>query len=331
VRSTDLTYQLLTFARGGTPIKKFTSLSQLITETTIFTLHGANVEPIVELPQDLWPVEVDSGQLGQVIQNLVLNAMQAMPEGGHLFIRAENMEIAANSQLSLVEGKYLRISIRDEGIGISTENLQKIFDPYFTTKSQGNGLGLAVCYSIINRHDGLICVESEIGKGSTFYIYLPISASYLATTTNIYSATPISNANKAATSMGRVGQPKKILVMDDEPVLRRLLEKILQKQGYAVELAADGKQAVTLYQAALEKSKPFDMAILDLTIPGGLGGKQTIAQLLAIDPAAKAVVCSGYSEDAIMANYQEYGFAGVLVKPYLVQELNTLLKRVLEA
>ncbi|MEI6045887.1 MAG: PAS domain S-box protein [Chloroflexota bacterium] len=319
LRAKTLTMQLLTFARGGAPIKKTAQLIQIIHDSASFVLHGSNIEPVFELESDLWSVEVDTGQMGQVIQNLVLNADQAMPEGGFIHIRGENVELTEGTLLPLVPGKYVMLTVQDRGKGIPPENLEKIFDPYFTTKSQGNGLGLAVCFSIIKKHEGYIQVESEIGKGTTFSIYLPVSKNQLEAEASIVGTRLI---------ISSLSKSIKLLVMDDESVLRELIKRTLQKYGHRIELAKDGQEALKLYQTALEEGEPFDVVLLDLTIPGGMGGKQTMTKLLELDPQVKAIVCSGYSSDQIMSNYREYGFVDVLLKPYRLEELSKVLVRI---
>jgi PAS domain S-box-containing protein len=319
LRAKDLTLQLLTFAKGGEPVKKTARLTQTIQDAASFALHGSNVQGVFELETNLWPVEVDAGQIGQVIQNLVLNATQAMPEGGTITVKAENITLEAGAEPTLEAGQYIRLLIQDEGIGIPAENLAKIFDPYFTTKPAGNGLGLAVCYSIIKKHGGLLTVESEIGHGTTFHIYLPVSENLVKEEIKKTRAKP-----KIVTS----DSPLKLLVMDDEPILQELAKRTLQRLGHQIEIARHGQEAIQLYEAAFNAGQPFDLVLLDLTIPGGMGGKQTIARLLELDPQVKAVVCSGYSSDPIMSNYREHGFVDVLLKPYRMEELRKVLERV---
>jgi CheY-like chemotaxis protein len=309
VRAKDLAQQLLTFARGGEPVKKIIEVACLLWEAAGFALHGSNVRSEFALADDLWPVEADEGQLSQVIQNLVLNAVQAMPEGGTVTISAEN---ATSPQ----EGKrFVKISVADTGAGISEHHLQRIFDPYFTTKQQGSGLGLATCYSIIRKHGGKIRATSTLGNGSTFHISLPASEQE--------SVSEPSSRKAVSHGSGRV------LVMDDEEDIRELTEAILEELGYTVESVKNGTEVVDLYRKRKEEGMPFSAVILDLTIPGGVGGKETIEQLLRIDPDIKAIVSSGYSTDPIMANYRDYGFGAVLVKPYRLQEISKVLQELL--
>jgi CheY-like chemotaxis protein len=242
-----------------------------------------------------------------------------MPNGGYLKITAENLELAEGAIAGLKKGNYVKIAFEDEGVGIPPENLQKIFDPYFTTKADGNGLGLAICYSVIKKHEGHITVESEIGKGTTFNLYLPILKSW---TENKETLT------RPRTILIPDGNKKKILIMDDERLLRDLIKRALHKMGYQAELASDGQEALQLYRTTQEAGYPFDAVLLDLTIPGGLGGRETLMRLLEIDPQVKAVVCSGYSSDPVMSNYQDYGFKAVLLKPYRIEELVKVLERI---
>jgi PAS domain S-box-containing protein len=315
LRAKDLTQQLLTFSKGGAPIKKTASIAELLKDSATFALRGSNVRCEFCLPDDLWPAEVDEGQISQVINNLIINADQAMPEGGVIKVRAENMTVKPEHNLPLKEGKYIKITIEDQGTGISKEHLPKIFDPYFTTKQKGSGLGLATAYSIIKRHDGYISVESELGVGTTFHIYLPASEKELL-------------KKKDEKERLFVGKGK-ILVMDDEEAVREVVGNMLKFLGYKVEFARDGTEAIELYKKAKESEKPFDAVILDLTVPGGMGGREAIQKLLEIDPKVKAIVSSGYSNDPIMSDFKKYGFRGVVAKPYKVKELSEELHKVM--
>ncbi|NWJ98396.1 MAG: response regulator [Chloroflexi bacterium] len=257
------------------------------------------------------------GQISQVVKNLVINAVQAMSESGHLHISGENVHLPPDHALAglLAERNYVRLSVQDNGQGIALQNLTKIFDPYFTTKEQGSGLGLAVCYSVIKKHDGLITVESTVGSGTTFQVYLP--ATYVET-----EETPRSEAETSLKS-----DKGRLLIMDDEPSLRRAMQRLITRLGYQVEVAEDGQKAIEIYQKARAIGQPFDLVLLDLMVPGGMGGKETIAQLRELDPQVKAIVSSGYSNDPVMANYTEYGFLGVLPKPYTLEELRYLINK----
>ncbi len=309
----DLTQQLLTFSKGGAPVRKTTSISGLIRDSASFALRGSNVRCHFYIPADLWFVDVDEGQISQVINNLIINADQAMPEGGIVRVQAENVYVE-EGVLPVNEGQYVKISITDQGIGIPEKYLQKIFDPYFTTKQRGSGLGLSTSYSIIKHHDGYIDVESETGAGTTFHMYLPASER---------------REEKEEKKRGEpvLGQGK-ILLMDDEAFVRDAASEILQYLGYTVEVAEDGKEAIDLYKKALEDT-PFDAIIMDLTIAGGMGGKEAIQTLQEFDPEVKAIVSSGYSTDPVMADYRKYGFRGVVTKPYSIEELSITLHRVL--
>jgi signal transduction histidine kinase/CheY-like chemotaxis protein len=315
LKAQGLAHQLLTFATGGAPVKKATCLADLLRESADLALAGSKARCDFSLPEDLWAAEVDAAQIGQVISNLLINADQAMPEGGIIKVQAENLFLGEESGLPLPPGKYVRLTLADQGIGIVPKYLNKIFDPYFTTKQKGSGLGLATAYSIIKNHSGYIMAESEVGVGTTFYIYLPASG----------AAVPAKEeeAGKPARGHGR------ILVMDDEEMVLKVLWQVLTHLGYEVELARDGDQAVDKYAQAKEAGRPYDAVILDLTVPGGMGGKETLKKLQAIAPRVKALVSSGYSDDPIMAHYAEYGFSAVIAKPYKISELSKILKEVI--
>ncbi|MCK9375648.1 MAG: PAS domain S-box protein [Syntrophobacterales bacterium] len=311
----NLSRQLLTFSKGGAPIKKIVSVKEIVRESASFACRGSRVDYQTRLPDDLWAVEVDPGQISQVFHNLVINAIQAMPSGGMVRIAGENLQVEAGSDLPLDPGRYVKISVQDEGIGISTDHLSKIFDPYFTTKQMGSGLGLATSYSIIKNHRGHISVESKLEKGTTFNVYLPASQRE--------AAQPPRDHGQLIPGEG------KILVMDDESMVREVLGKMLMTLGYEVESAQDGAKAIELYTRAQDTGDPFALVILDLTVPGGMGGKEALARLLKIDPQVKAIVSSGYSNDPVMANFQKYGFSDVIAKPYKISELDKALKKTL--
>ncbi len=315
IRAQDLTRQLLTFSQGGAPIKKTSSIAELLRDSVIFALRGSNVNCEFHFAEDLWPIEIDEGQMNQVINNLVINAVQAMPQGGTLEVRAVNMVVSNAQGLPLKPGKYAKIAISDDGLGIPQQHVDKIFDPYFTTKKKGSGLGLATCYSVIKKHDGHINVKSEVGVGTTFYFYLPASFKFLGAKD--------ADEKPHAQSKGR------ILVMDDEELVRDLARELLQVLGYETALAKDGTETIAVYENTFRSGRPFDAVIMDLTIPGGMGGKETIQRLLRIDPKVKAIVSSGYSNDPVMAEYDVHGFRGVLPKPYNADDLATILSQVL--
>ena len=315
LRAQALSQKLLTFANGGAPIKKIVSIANLLKELAILTLSGSKSRYEGSFPDDLWSVEADTAQLNQVIGNLLINADQAMPEGGIIKITAENISVKAKSNLPISKGKYVKFAIADQGIGIVPQYLDKIFDPYFSTKQKGSGLGLATAYSIIKYHSGHIQVESRMGVGTTFYIYLPAADKRVP-------------ADELETAKPTMGQGK-VLVMDDEEMVREVLDGMLSRLGYEADFSTDGSQAIEKFVKAKETNQPFAAVILDLTIPGGMGGKEAIKELLKIDLQVKAIVSSGYSDDPIMADFQEYGFAGVIAKPYKVAELGKVLNKVL--
>jgi phosphate/phosphite/phosphonate ABC transporter binding protein len=312
-----LTGQLLTFARGGAPIRKVDSMTRIIRDTAGFVLHGSNVRCEFLLPEDLWTVEVDGGQMNQVINNLIINADQAMPDGGIITVQAENVSLSADDTLPLPEGRYVHILIGDQGIGIPEENLSKIFDPYFTTKKKGSGLGLASVYSIIIKHGGYVGVESKPGMETTFHLYLPASGKCLVKET----------ALPEPRKHGKVEE--RILVMDDEHFVRQTAREILEHLGYRVDVCDDGTAALNLYGEARESGTPYALVIMDLTVPGGMGGKAMMKKLLEIDPDARGIVSSGYCNDPIVAHYREYGFSGVVTKPFKVDEISAVIQEIM--
>ncbi len=318
LRAKDLTQQLLTLARGGAPIKTQTSLVEFIKESAGFALTGSKVRCEFLLPADLWPVKIDVGQMNQVLNNLLINAQQAMPTGGHITIQGENLSINAegsNQHSNIQAGDYAKISVRDQGIGISEHDLSRIFDPYFTTKDKGNGLGLATTYAIVRNHGGYITVESELGVGTKFSLYVVASSEAVL-------------ARKDETTTLQTGHGK-VLVMDDEPSIRNLLQSMLSYLGYTVEVTCDGVEAIELYKRAEESDQPFVAAIMDLTIPGGMGGKEAVRKLQEINPRVRAIVSSGYSTDSIMGDFRTFGFNGVITKPYNMVEVSRSLHEVL--
>jgi len=316
LRAKDLTQQLLTFSSGGTPIKITTSIIGILEDSISLALRGSDVRCELSLPDDVWPVEADEGQIGQVISNLVLNADQAMPEGGTLNIGVRNTIIGKRTTLPLARGNYVQITIEDHGVGIPEEHLLRIFDPYFTTKQKGSGLGLSTVHSIIKKHGGHITIESKLGVGTTLQVYLPASMEPIPAVEEVAAEACVAGAGR-------------VLVMDDEEVVRDLLRSELTGIGYEVELASVGAETIKKYANAKETGQPFAAVILDLTVPGGMGGKETIKKLLEIDPDVKAIVSSGYSTDPIMTDFVKYGFKGVVVKPYRTSELEQVLHKVI--
>ncbi len=316
MRAKDLTQQLLTFARGGSPIRKPIQISNLIKESAQIGLRGANVNSEFTLPADLWRVEVDETQIRQTIIQLVINAVQAMPDGGKLEVRAENVELIGGFTSALKPGKYVKISIKDYGMGISPEHLSRIFDPYFGTKKHASGLGLATAHSVIRRHDGQIKVESIVGVGTTFHIHLPASFKV-----DMTAATD--HIQRQFTGHGR------ILVMDDEEDILSVVGAMLEINGYEVKTAKDGVEALEYYKTAKREGKPFAVVIMDLTIPNGMGGREAIRLLKEMDPQAKAIVSSGYSYDPVMSDYRKFGFSGIVPKPYRMEEMGRVLAEVI--
>jgi len=312
----NLTQQLLTFARGGQPVKKTINISEVLKEAVSFVLRGSNVRCRFEIADDLRPVDADSGQIHQAIFNLIINADHAMPEGGTITIKADNVTVGEKDGLPLEEGEYLRISISDTGIGIKKENLSLIFDPYFTTSSTGSGLGLAGVYSIVTRHGGYVTVKSEPGTGTSFYIYLPASSKEIK--------------SRKETREDVVKGSGRILLMDDDEMIRNVARRLIEWIGYEIDTAVDGREAIEKYRAAKKAGTPFDVVILDLTIPGGMGGIKAFAQLKEIDPGVKAIVSSGYSSDSVMSDYAKLGFAGMIPKPYKMEALSRVLAKVTE-
>jgi len=314
-RANDLTKELLTYSKGSEPIIKAVEIDRLIQESISFGLRGSNVKPLFTSEEDVYPVVVDASQINQVIYNIVLNSTQAMPDGGTIRISYQNIEVGADDDLPLKAGQYVKISIADKGIGIKPEHLPKVFDPYFSTWKNKSGLGMAASYSIIKRHNGHIDVESKVGVGTTFHVYLPADKNARL---DIPSGTvPISE------SKGRV------LIMDDEEMVRDITKNILRKFGYTVSCTTNGHDAIDLYRQAFEEGMAYDVVILDLTVPGGLGGKEAVQELLKINSNVRTIVCSGYSNDPIMTEYAKYGFSGVVTKPYKPRDLLETIKKLL--
>ena len=311
MRAQNLSHQLLTFSKGGEPIKKPTRISELLKDSTSFSLTGSNVKCNLFMADKLWPVNIDEGQISQVIQNVVKNADQAMPDGGTITLQAENKTISSKDVLPLKEGKYVWIAIKDQGGGIPKKHIAKIFDPYFSTKQEGSGLGLAASFSIIKKHDGFISAESEPGEGATFHIYLPASGK-------------VPSVKKQAKEK-LLQSGEKILVMDDDLAILKMATQMLDIMGFKTETATNGQDAVALYKKALKDGRPFGAVLLDLTIPGGMGGKETVKQLAHIDPEVKAIVSSGYANDPIMADYKSFGFSNIVSKPYNIEKLGGAL------
>ncbi|MBE9528013.1 MAG: PAS domain S-box protein [Proteobacteria bacterium] len=306
-----LTQHLLTFSKGGEPVKSVVALGPVVRSAALFALRGSNVRFDCSVAEDLWATEVDEGQIVQVINNLIINADQAMPEGGDISVICENIAVSEGSALQLSVGEYVAVTVEDHGCGIDSENRTKVFDPYFTTKKEGSGLGLAATYSIIKKHGGRIDMESTSGVGTTFRLYLKATKAPV-TALSVEDPRPVPGTGR-------------ILVMDDEKGIRGLLTVMLEHLGYEVKTTKDGASAIESYRVALKNGKGYDAVIMDLTIPGGMGGREAIKRLLEIDPDVQAIVSSGYSNDPVMAQYARYGFSGVLAKPYMTGSLSKVL------
>ena len=315
-RAAELTLQLLTFAKGGDPVRTAVHLLEVVREAATFSQRGSGVRTEFNMPDDLWAADVDKAQISQVVQNLVINATQAMPKGGTLRVTAANERVYEGAHPGLTEGDYVRITVADTGAGIAPEHLGKIFDPYFTTKLHGHGLGLATVFSIIRRHQGHIEVNSLVGKGTKFTLWLP------AAKVSISKPAP-PKVFSASASKGRV------LFMDDEEPILRMAEKLMRRMGFEVDSVIDGQAAVDLYRKAKEEDRPFTVVVMDLTIPGGMGGKEAISLLKQIDPNVRAIVSSGYSSDLAMSDFRKHGFRGMVAKPYDISELSAVIRGVI--
>jgi CheY-like chemotaxis protein len=315
IRAQSLTRQLLTFSKGGAPVRQASAIGQLIEESANFAIRGTTIKCRIAIAPDLHPVDIDPGQIGQVINNIVLNASQAMPDGGINSVDARNVAAGDVPERNLPPGDYAMITIKDQGAGIPRENIPKIFNPFFTTKTKGTGLGLATAYSIVKRHDGAISVDSALGRGTTVSIFLPGSRLEVPEIPSV--RTP------PCEGKGR------ILVMDDEEMVRDVAASLLESMGYLAHAVKDGSEAIDAYLRAMKEGMPFDAAILDLTVPGAMGGKECVRRLLDIDADAKVIVSSGYSQDPILSMYRDYGFSGVIAKPYQMGELGQAIQLVL--
>ena len=313
-RAASLASQLLTFGKGGAPVRQIVSAIPLIEDAVGLTAAGANISITSQIVPDLWSVDIDAPQVSHALQNILLNARQAMPAGGLIELRAENFEHSDES-LPLDPGKYVRISVRDRGCGISPDILPRVFDPYFTTKKTGTGLGLAAAHAIIAKHRGHISVESTVGLGTTFRIYLPASERKVS-------------PERLVREVLHPGSGR-VLVMDDEEAIRILATRMLEKIGYEVVSAKDGEEAIALYEKAKASGRPFDVVLLDLTVPGGMGGKDCASKLRQLDPSVRLIVSSGYSDDPVLSEFRGYGFDAVLSKPWTVGELSQIFKLVI--
>jgi len=313
-RARNLTHQLMTFTKGAAPVKETSSLKELVRESATFVLRGSNVMCVFDMENDIWPASIDPTQISQVVENLIINADQAMPEGGQIHIALENVELDASAILSLPAGRYISCCVADSGKGISREHLGQVFDPYFTTKKEGTGLGLASAFAIINNHDGWMTVDSVEGAGAQFKFYLP--ASY-------------GNTHDGTQSVGPVQGRGRVLLMDDDEDLCAAAQRASGYLGYELTTIGDGIAAIALYKEQLEFGRPFDVVVLDLTIPGGMGGQEAARRLVELDPGVRLVVSSGYTTNPVLANCREHGFMDQVIKPYTMDELGQALSRVL--
>ena len=321
-----LTQQLLTFSKGGAPALEVTTISEMVEECAQFILRGSKVKCSIEKEDDLWPVDADKGQISQVVNNLIINANQAMPDGGDIRIRMRNLQVRHTEVPALKLGDYICIEVRDEGIGISPQNLKKIFNPYFTTKTKGNGLGLASSYSIITMHKGTITAESSIGKGSIFRVYLPKSMQITLAKSNQVEAGKEEPINEGIhRGKGR------ILVMDDMEAMMIVAGEILTLLGYDVEYSTNGNEAIKAYKTAKDAGNPFDVCVFDLTVPGGMGGEEAANILIDYDPNLVAIASSGYTTSDVMSDYKNSAFKAVLPKPYRIKEMSDVLQELLNS
>jgi CheY-like chemotaxis protein/anti-sigma regulatory factor (Ser/Thr protein kinase) len=321
LRAQGLTQQLLTFARGGSPVLRTVSIAELIKDSVVFVLRGSNVHGELDIPEDLWLVQIDPGQMSQVIQNMVINAAQAMSGGGSVLVTCRNRP--ATGKIGKSAQDAVEISITDSGPGVKPEIIDKLFDPYFTTKNKGSGLGLSICHSIVSQHGGTISVISSPGKGATFTILLPVGSKKEPT-----------RARRGEELLPELTSDQKgvrILLMDDEEMVSTVASAMLRHLGHEVVLARDGQEAIVLYKQSMEEGRKFALIIMDLTIPGGMGGKEAIREIHKIDPKVSAIVASGYSNDPIIASFAEYGFCAALIKPFLVQDLTEGIATALKA
>ncbi len=317
LKAQKIAQQFLTFARGGAPVKHSVSVANLIQMYGRLTLSGTLSTCEYEIPDDLWRIDADEGQIGQVVTNILINADQAMQDGGVFKVRCENVVISDDDHLPIKSGRYVKISITDPGKGIPEEHLSRVFDPYFTTKEKGNGLGLTSAYSIVKKHEGYLTVESTAGAGATFTFFLPASFALVATP----------GIKEPQVEEER----RKILVMDDDAMVRDILGAMLERLGHQAEFANDGAQAVEKYVQARQSGAPFDVVIMDLIVPDGMGGREAMERLQSIDPHVKVIVSSGYSSNSVMADFSSYGFSGIMAKPYRFSDLRKKLQEVLHS
>jgi CheY-like chemotaxis protein len=296
-------------------VRKVFHWEEPLRQTVEFSLTGSDVSCSLDIDDNLRPLQADLGQINQVVQNLVINAVQAMPGGGELIIRAENADIGEDTVLPLEPGRYVLLLVRDNGVGISTEEQERIFDPYFSTKQGGSGLGLAIVFSIVQKHGGWVQVFSERGRGTDFYVYLPAGETEEALDEEERSEGLTSEWEKAS-----------VLFMDDEQELAEVTTSLLDEMGYEVVSVPDGQKAIEEYCRAFFKGDKFDVLIMDLTIPGNMGGREALQKILEVDPEVQAVASSGYSSDPVMSRFSDFGFKAALVKPYKIEELDAVIQ-----
>ncbi len=328
IMAKELTARLITFSKGGDPVKKRMPINGLLKDMVVSVLSGSKIKPNFFIADAIRTVNIDEGQIKQVVRNIVVNAKEAMDDNGQLTVSCENVDIAEEGYLTLSQGEYIKISFKDQGCGILKENFERIFDPYFSTKDmgvdKGQGLGLTVSYSIIQKHGGLIHVDSEPQTGSTFSVYLPAF---------FFKNPELQNLGKKHTAQKSVRKPAvgtgKILLMDDEEPIRTFLGKVINRLGYDVITCIEGKEAVEIYTNAMESKEPFDVVILDLTNKIGMGGQETMKRLLELDSDVKGIIITGYSDDPVVANFRDYGFSGFIIKPATRDELSKVINEVL--
>lgn len=321
LRAKDLTIKLLTFSKGGEPVKSLENLPEIVKESASFVLSGSNVKCNYDIADNLWAVPMDKGQINQVIQNLVLNANQSMPDGGTITITCRNITLVENDIAELPPGKFVQMAISDMGAGIDSRLIDNIFDPYFTTKGKssekGSGLGLSIVHSIIKKHGGAILVDSTLGEGTVFTLFFPATERSVAENDSPHA--PILPQGKGV-----------ILLMDDEQDIHDVTEEMLTFLGYTTLHADSGEEAIALYRDYFETGNSIDAVIMDLTIPGGMGGGEAVGKILEIDPEARVIVSSGYSDDPLLQNYTKAGFANCITKPYQLLELSKILADTLQ-
>jgi PAS domain S-box-containing protein len=315
-RASDLAAKLLTFSKGGKPVRERISLDSVVRDSALLSVRGTPVRCEFGIAEDLWATDADAGQIGQAIGNLVINAVQAMPGGGTARIRGANVIIGEGEMAYVKPGPYVKIEVADTGVGIPGRNLKRIFDPYFTTRENGMGLGLTISYHIMKNHGGNLFVESEPGAGTTVSLYFPASTERMPRVVEAVSET------------AREGKWK-VLVMDDEDLVRDMAIGMLEHLGFEARGARDGREAIGMYKDADTEGTPFDLVVMDLTVPGKMGGKEACARLLGMYPDAKVIVCSGYSSDPVMSDHAAYGFLGMLGKPFHMEELMRVVEQVL--